>query len=132
LSGGQKTELSFHFPIWLLLGLPLAALLYYWRLPSRLLQGIRIAASVLILVAIAGPAVKLPSRAGTVVVIADRSLSMPPGSEATSAEAIRLVQDAMGAGQQLAVVSFGRVSAIEQSPQAGSFAGFINEVGGDE
>ena len=78
-----------------------------------------------------GLAVKLPSRAGTVVVVTDRSQSMPPDSEAKQKEAIDLIQGAMGNNVNLAVLSFGRAAAIEQSPQSGKFAGFVNEVHGD-
>ena len=74
---------------------------------------------------------KLPSRAGTVVVVTDRSQSMPPDSEAKQKEAIDLIQGAMGNNVNLAVLSFGRDAAIEQSPQSGKFAGFVNEVHGD-
>ena len=56
---------------------------------------------------------------------------MPPSSDAAQKEAIRLLQSAMGANQQVAVVSFGRTVAVEQPPQSGAFAGFMNEVGRD-
>ena len=46
-------------------------------------------------------------------------------------EAIDLIQGAMGNNVNLAVLSFGRDAAIEQSPQSGKFAGFVNEVHGD-
>ena len=78
-----------------------------------------------------GLAVKLPNRAGTIVVVADRSESMPPDSEAKQKEAIDLIQDTMRSDSNLAVVSFGRDAAVEQSPQGGKFTGFVNEVYGD-
>ena len=78
-----------------------------------------------------GFAVKLPRRAGTVVIAADRSLSMPHGSEARQKEAIDLIQGEMRSDSRLGVVSFGRETAVEQSPQRGKFAGFVNEVNGD-
>ena len=118
-------------PIWLLLLIPLIISLRVWKLPSRLLTGLRLAILSLILLAMCGLAVKLPSRAGTVIVVADRSQSMPPDSEAKQKEAIDLIQSAMGSNSNLAVVSFGRNAAIEQSPQSGKFAGFVNEVYGD-
>ncbi len=118
-------------PIWLLLLIPLIISLRVWTLPSRFLGGIRLAILVLILLAMCGLAVKLPSRTGTIVVVADRSQSMPPNSEARQKEAIDLIQRAMGSDSNLAVVSFGRVAAIEQSPQSGKFAGFVNKVHGD-
>ena len=118
-------------PIWLLLLIPLIISLRVWKLPSRLLGILRLAILSLILLAMCGLAVKLPSRAGTVVVVTDRSQSMPPDSEAKQKEAIDLIQGAMGNNVNLAVLSFGRDAAIEQSPQSGKFAGFVNEVHGD-
>ena len=118
-------------PIWLLLLIPLIISLRVWKPPSRLLGILRLAMLSLILLAMCGLAVKLPSRAGTVVVVTDRSQSMPPDSEAKQKEAIDLIQGAMGNNVNLAVLSFGRAAAIEQSPQSGKFAGFVNEVHGD-
>ncbi|HLG15306.1 MAG TPA: VWA domain-containing protein [Blastocatellia bacterium] len=121
-----------HFPIWLLLIIPLAAAMWLWRLPSRLLRALRLAALVLVVLAMCGLAIKLPSRTGTLVVVADRSESMPPGVDASHKEAINLIQDAIGSQQRLAVVSFGRTAAVEQPPQSGEFAGFTGEIGRDE
>ena len=118
-------------PIWLLLLIPLIISLRVWKPPSRLLGILRLAILSLILLAMCGLAVKLPSRAGTVVVVTDRSQSMPPDSEAKQKEAIDLIQGTMGNNVNLAVLSFGRDAAIEQSPQSGKFAGFVNEVHGD-
>ena len=118
-------------PIWLLLLIPLIISLRVWKPPSPLLGILRLAVLSLILLAMCGLAVKLPSRAGTVVVVTDRSQSMPPDSEAKQKEAIDLIQGAMGNNVNLAVLSFGRDAAIEQSPQSGKFAGFVNEVHGD-
>ncbi|MDE0184288.1 MAG: VWA domain-containing protein [Candidatus Poribacteria bacterium] len=118
-------------PIWLLLCIPLGVSLWVWKPSSRLLWIFRVVILSLVLLAMCGLAVELPRRAGTIVVIADRSLSMPPGSEARQKEAIDLIQSEMPSDSRLGVVSFGRVSAVEQSPQSGKFAGFVNEVNGD-
>lgn len=118
-------------PIWLLLLIPLIISLRVWRLPSRFLEVLRLLVLCLILLAMCGLAIRLPSRAGTVVVAVDRSQSMPPDSETMQKEAIDLIQSAMGSDSNLAVVSFGRFAGIEQSPQGGKFAGFVNEVYGD-
>ena len=108
------------YPIWLLLLIPLIISLRVWKLPSRLMGGLRLTILILILLAMCGLAIKLPSRAGTIVVVADRSQSMPPDSEARQKEAIDLIQGAMRSDSNLAVVSFGRVAAIEQSPKVES------------
>ena len=123
--------MTLFYPIWLLLAIPIAALLCVWRLPTRLLLTLRVITLVLLLLAMGGLAVKLPSRAGTVVVVADRSLSMPPGSDALLKENIDLVQSPMASGDNLGVVSFGQTAAVERSPQGGKFSGFVSEVGRD-
>ncbi len=118
-------------PIWLVLAIPLFAAWWIWKPSSRFLQFTRLALLLLVLLALCGLAVRLPSRTGAIVVVADRSLSMPAGSEAAQKEAIELIQRAMGSDDRLAVVSFGQNAVIERSPQAGAFAGFTNQVDQD-
>ena len=118
-------------PIWLLLFIPIVISLRVWQLPSRLVLALRVAVLSLILLAMCGIAVKLRMQAGTVVVVADRSRSMPPDSESRHEEAIDLIQASKASDSNLAVVSFGRTAAIEQSPQSGKFAGFVSEVHDD-
>ncbi|MGH9854832.1 MAG: vWA domain-containing protein, partial [Blastocatellia bacterium] len=118
-------------PIWLVLAIPLFVAWRLWRHSSRFLQIARLITLLLILFALGGLAVKLPSRNGTIVVVADRSLSMPSSSDAAQKEAIDLIGRAMTSDDRLAVVSFGQTAAIERSPQTGAFAGFTNEVGRD-
>src|SRR5262245_51844703 len=117
--------------IWLALAIPLAGAWLLWRHSSRFLRFTRLALHLLILLAICGLAVKLPSRNGTIVIVADRILSMPQGAEAAQREAIDLIGRAMTSDDRLAVVSFGQSAAIERSPQTGAFSGFTNEVGRD-
>ncbi|HKQ90310.1 MAG TPA: VWA domain-containing protein [Blastocatellia bacterium] len=118
-------------PIWLALAIPIAAAWLLWRHSSRFLRFTRLALLLLILLALCGLAVKAPSRNGTIVIIADRSLSMPQGAETAQKEAIDLIGRAMTSDDRLAVVSFGQSAAIERPPQSGAFAGFTNEVGRD-
>ncbi len=79
--------------------------------------------------AIAQFAVKLPDRAGTVIVVADRSESMPDKAAASEKEIIGLLTKSMKPRDQLGVVSFGREAVVEQSPQHGEFGGFAGQVG---
>ncbi len=118
-------------PIWVALAIPLLVAWRVWRHSSRFLRFVRLALLLLVLLALCGLAVRLPSRNGTIVVIADRSLSMPPASDAAQKEAIDLVQRAMSSDDRLAVVSFGQTAAIERTPQTGAFAGFTGETGRD-
>ena len=116
-------------PFWLVLAIPLAMSLWLWPLPSRLMLACGASPRRLLLLALCGLSVRLPVRSGTVVLVADRSLSMPPGSDALQKEAADIVHSAMRSGDKLAVVSFAETAAVEQSPQAGKFAGFSAEVG---
>jgi Mg-chelatase subunit ChlD len=118
-------------PVWLLLLIPLAAAWFVWPLPNRGLQILRAVIFALVVLALAQLAVRLPDRAGTVIVVADRSDSMPRTADASEKEIITLLQKSMGPRDQLGVVSFGREAVVEQSPQRGTFAGFTARVGTD-
>ncbi|MBL7132799.1 MAG: VWA domain-containing protein [Phycisphaerae bacterium] len=118
-------------PIWLMLLIPAAAAMLLWRMPSRLLTVMRAIVLALLVAAACAPAINLPSRAGTVVVVADRSRSMPPESDAAQKEAINLIQSKMSAKDRLAVVAFGARAAIERPAQGGKFGDFVSRVGPD-
>jgi Mg-chelatase subunit ChlD len=114
-----------------LLLVPLAAAWWIWPLPGRWLRALRAVIFLLIVLALAQLAIKLPDRAGTAMVVADRSESLPANAAAAEKEIIGLLHKSMGPRDQLGVVSFGRDAAIEQSPQRGEFSGFTAQVGGD-
>jgi hypothetical protein len=120
--------ITFLHPIWLILIIPLLVVWWVWKPDTPFLQYTRLAIILFILLALSGLAVNFPGRTGTVVVVADRSLSMPAGSEAAQKEVIELIQRAMGGDDRLAVVSFGENAVIERSPQSGTFSGFTNRV----
>jgi len=118
-------------PVWLLLLVPLAAAWFAWPLPNRGLKILRALIFVLVVLALAQLAIKLPDRAGTVVVVADRSESMPQNSDASEKEIIGLLHHSMGPRDQLGVVAFGQQAVVEQSPQSVEFGGFSAQVGPD-
>jgi hypothetical protein len=66
-----------------------------------------------------------------VVVVADRSRSMPSGSDAAHKELVDLLQSSMPEGGRVAVVSFGEGAAVEHAAEGGAFPGFLHELGGD-
>ncbi len=119
------------YPIWLLLAIPLALALWLLKPASRFLRVLRIFIVVLILLAMCYLSVELPSRRGTVVVVADRSLSMPADAEKKQKEAIDLIQAEMSGEDDLAVISFGQQVVIERFPQSGKFPGFTADVDKD-
>jgi len=118
-------------PLWLLLALPLLAALLRYPLSGRLQNALRVATILLTVFAIAGVAIRFPSRTGTVVVVVDRSRSMPAGSDTDHKELIDLLHSATGSNDRLAVVSFGQTVAVEQAPDNNKFTGFTHDVSPD-
>ena len=124
-------------PVWLLLLVPLAAACFAWPLPGRGLKILRAVIFLLMVLALAQLAIKLPDRAGTVIVVADRSESMPQNSDSSEKEIISLLHKSMGPRDQLGVVAFGRAAAIvrrrprarTQRRQAGRAAPWICAAG---
>lgn len=103
--------------------------LWLWRLPSRLMFTLRCLSMALVVFALCGLCVRAPVRSGTVVLVADRSLSMPPGSDSLQTEAADIIHSTIDGGDKMAVVSFAERAAVEQSPQTSKFTGFSAEVG---
>lgn len=118
-------------PIYLLLLMPLGVVMWYWPQPTRLLRVLRGLTMLLIVLALAGLAARLPSRAGTIVVVADRSASMPGNRDASEKEVVDLITKARGGRDRVAVVAFGERVAVEQPPRVEPFSGFAQDVGLD-
>ena len=118
-------------PHWLLLLVPAAVAWYLARPGGVWLRWLRATAYALIVLAMCEPRVVLPDRAGTVVVLADRSASMPADAAARQLEMIDLVQQAMSPDDRLAVVTFGERVAVEQQPAVGGVERFEQQVGPD-
>lgn len=116
---------------WLLLAAPLA-LLWWWLRPGGWwLRGLQAVTYALVVLAMCEPRLMLPERAGTVVVVADRSASMPADAAARQLEMIGLLHAAMSPEDRLAVVAFGERVALEQQPAVETVEGFSQAVGGD-
>lgn len=111
-------------PIWLLTAIPLFVLLWQAKMPSRLMQRLRVLATGALILALCGPALIFPSRSGTVVVVADRSASMPIDADKLHEEIIDLVQNEMDARDSLAIVSFGETPVVDKMNHRGAFEGF--------
>jgi uncharacterized membrane protein len=122
--------MSFGSPAWLLLAIPVSLAIARWPLATRPLQILRIAALVALLLALARFAVVLPSRQGTVIVVADRSESMPREAGTREREVIRDLESSQGSSH-VGVVSFGRKANVEKTPEAGRFTTFQGENGAD-
>lgn len=118
-------------PAWLLVLLPAGLLAWMLRPAGRTRRGLRWTLYALVVLAMAEPAWWWAQRAGTVVVVADRSASMPADAAAAQLEAVGLLHDALDPTRhRLAVVGFGQRTAVELAPGVEGLAAFTQDVGG--
>ena len=118
-------------PVWLLLMIPFFVLLWLVKLPSRLMQILRIISITMLILALCGPTIIFPSRHGTVVIVADRSASMPDDKDVRHEEIIQLVQKKINTQDCLGIVTFGEQAMVENMNYRGSFQGFTSKVNPD-
>lgn len=123
--------MTFTDPLWLLLVLPLGAAVWLWRPVSRALLVLRALLLLLVLLALAGLAVELPSRAGVIVAVVDRSLSMPAAADAVERETVTAIESGRGGESRVGVVSFGRGAQIELLPEGTRFSELRMAAGED-
>ncbi|MDR0336606.1 MAG: VWA domain-containing protein [Planctomycetaceae bacterium] len=127
----------FQQPIWFFLLIPIVCSFYFWRIPTRFLTCLRFVIFFLIVLAMTQPMFLLPARRGTIIVIADRSRSMPNDAATTQKLAINLLLQHIGIaqdGNRLGVVSFGAKSLPERLPagrETGTFGEFTAEIQSD-
>ncbi|MCS7166493.1 MAG: VWA domain-containing protein [Gemmatales bacterium] len=118
-------------PGWLFLALPFFLAWRYWPQSSRWSQALRATTLVLLLLALAGLAIPQQTREGVLVVVADRSASMPPESDARHKEVVDLLQRSRRGQERLGVVAFGKQAVVELAPTQAPFPGFLHEVDAD-
>ena len=114
--------------LWLL---ALPALWLWWRLrgAERGTQAIRLCITLLLVAALAAPVLRTRADGRDLIVVMDRSRSMPPGAGDTALELIALAEDERQKGDRLGVVSFGSHAAIETLPnESGRFPGFAAQL----
>ncbi len=117
-------------PVWLLVVLPAGLLAWRLRPAGRTQRLLRWTLYGLVVLAMAEPAWWRAQRAGTVVVVADRSASMPAHAAAAQLEAVNLLHDAMDpARHRLAVLTFGQRAAVELPPGVETLPAFTQDVG---
>ena len=111
-------------PVFLLLLLPALAALPLARRGGRVRAALAGATLLALVLALARPVVRIPRRAGTVVVVADRSASLPPAERDAQKALLDAVAARRAGGEKLGVVAFGETAAVEQTPQPAAFSGF--------
>ncbi|MFP2933670.1 vWA domain-containing protein, partial [Pyxidicoccus sp. 3LG] len=121
--------MSFSLPqAWVLL-LPLGLFLWkYGRRPGPPMW-LRAVLLVLAVGALSGPELRLGNAGSDVVVVVDRSASMPRDVDRTAQELVTLLEAQRRPGDRVGVVTFGREARVEQPLSAsGGFGGFTRPV----
>jgi len=108
--------IEFAYPQVFLLAIPVGAILLRLRARRKLLLGLQVAVAALILLCLSQPKLRLAEKGTDVVVVADRSLSMPPEAQGRIDELIKLVAEARGPGDRLGVVTFGDGVQVQMLP----------------
>ena len=103
-------------PHWLLLLIPLFWLAYTFRPESKKLLALRIGLVAVLCLALAGPSIKISGKEGVVVVVADRSASMPKNQDKRIEETVSFLREKMPENSRLGLVSFSDKAKIEFSP----------------
>ncbi|MBF0409289.1 MAG: VWA domain-containing protein [Candidatus Riflebacteria bacterium] len=118
-------------PGWLIFILPLIAFLILVPMPGRKQKILRSASLLLMIFAATDPVVFFPQSGGTIVVIADRSRSLPKDHLNSYREIVKILQKNMGENNKLGIVAFGEKSVVEKYPERGVFQGFTQSAGAD-
>lgn len=126
---------TFEYPELLLLAVPLWLLYQQQARASGVTGKLRIALLALLLLGLAGPVWKIGGDGLDVVLVIDRSRSMPGSSEERALEIISNVEQERGAGDRLAIVTFGAGAQIEhtlsQTIETSTFAKTVLPDGSD-
>jgi Mg-chelatase subunit ChlD len=123
---------SFLFPELLLLAVPLLVVYVLRGRSPALGGGVRIAIVGLLVLVAAVPIAPFGGRGVDVVVVADRSRSMPGDSRNRLREIIALVDERRETGDRVGIVTFGRDARIERLPEEfGEVVDFIQQIDGD-
>ncbi len=120
--------MRFEFPQALLLALPLALLLWRTaRLPGPPMW-LRVALIGTLVLALARPEIVRRTEGSDLLVVVDRSQSMPGGSEARAKELIELASREARPGDRVGVVAFGREARVELAPTARAKLGAFQQA----
>ena len=103
-------------PHWLIMIFPLLCLVFYFKPESKVILFLRISLILVLCLALSAPIVKIKGQEGIVVVVADRSSSMPPEIDNRIQETTGILLENMPVNSRLGLVSFNEKARIEFSP----------------
>ena len=114
----------FEQPLWLLLLLVLGAWLAFRPFGSRTANVLQGLIFLVLALALAGMGIRLPEKRGILMILCDRSRSMPPGSGERMLRTVREINGRRPAGSRFGVLAFAGESVLERAPAEGAFDGF--------
>ncbi|MCH2100997.1 MAG: VWA domain-containing protein [Planctomycetes bacterium] len=124
--------MSLLYPELLLLGLPIGWLLWHSTDLRSIRFILRMLTGLCLLLALASPYGGGSIQGRDLVLVVDRSRSMPAGTATRTIELVDLAREGMKTGDRLAIVTFGSQPMIEQGPQTDPvFEGFQLEINPD-
>lgn len=112
---------------WFILFVPVIMWLWLYPMPSTRLEIIRAIILVLLVLALAEPVWKRPAVDSYLIMVVDKSLSMPAQTKQRVAEIGNILIRAMPETAKLGIVSFGENAAVEMIP-SDRFTGGMNSV----
>lgn len=121
----------FSEPHWLLLIVPLLILTVLMRPESKKIFILRILLIIVAVLALAKPILKIPGREGTVIVVADRSSSMPINTDNRISETLDFLRSKMPSNGRLGLVTFADKGKIEFSPTKNDYSALSVETNAD-
>lgn len=109
--------IEFRYPELFLLVVPVGILFYRIGWVRGVTGYLRAALLLILITTLAVPMVNLGGRGVDVIVVADRSRSMPANASENIQELIRNLQTNRGAGDRIGLVTFGAAPAVESAPR---------------
>ena len=110
--------MGFLHPELLLLAIPAGVAWWWLRGPVRATAIVRLIVLAALVLALAQPYLRTAQRGRDLVIVADRSRSMPADARDAAVEIARLADNERHAGDRVAVVGFGARAGLEQLPSA--------------
>lgn len=120
---------SFQYPELFLLSIPLWFVYRRFGAARGITGALRITLLLLLLLALTGPTLDLGGRGTDVMLVVDRSRSMPDGAESRVRELIENLENSRASGDRLALITFGATAQVEHLPSNSvQTAGYVRDV----
>lgn len=115
-------------PQWLTLLLPALFVVYLLRSTSRILNVFRVLFVILIILGLSRPVITTMSGDGTLVLLADRSSSMPGDTDRNINEIMSILKKDMPPKAGLGLVTFGATAKVSLAPSNKTFSGHMGTI----